>query len=648
MQRTVLGLCLAIAFADSNVSAIVFAEARDQTLQSLVADAATAQSRGDFASAAEFYRKATEINPSTPELWANLGLMDHQIGKSSDAIESFKQAIRLNPSLFVPQLFLGIEYLAAKNPTAALSYLETAERLRPGDLQAALSLGGTYQMLNRPDPAAGAFLRATEIAPKNGNAWLNLGTAYLQLVENDARVMTSAYGRSAYVILRGAETLANEGKLNAAQSSYKAVISSSPVPGCAHAEYGITLLRLKRISDAEAQFDQESRSDSHCAYVPLGMAMIAAARGQYEVGLKELTSLAAADLGFVQSALPVFEDALSPDQVRLLAEMARQRQDDGDRSFNIGTLIEEAFSSSGLPAPAALSQDSTVQIPQDSAAESAAAFYAAGQYARCAQSLKRALAGLSTAQQHLLASCSFYTGDFQITSMAAARLKSSPATRLEGLYWETKADEKLAILAITRAGDLEPDSPRMHVLIGDVFRQQRHWSEAEAEYRKAIVLDPKSHLARLSLAIVLFTELKTDDALEIDQSLLREVPDDSEANLLAGEILVQVHRFEEAEPYLSRCKNLDQDLIPRLHILRGQIYAETNRVPEAISEYKLGLAGDRDENGSVHYQLGRLYQTSGDKQEAMEEFRISQQLRKHWDEQAKIDLGQLSTETSRQ
>ena len=110
---------------------------------------------------------------------------------------------------------------------------------------------------------------------------------------------------------------------------------------------------------------------------------------------------------------------------------------------------------------------------------------------------------------------------------------------------------------------------------------------------------------------------------------------------------MQVHRFEEAEPYLSRCKNLDQDLIPRLHILLGQAYAATNRIPEAISEYKLGLAGDRDENGSVHYQLARLYQKSGDKEAATEEFRLSQQLRKHWDEQARIDLGQPSTETPR-
>lgn len=85
---------------------------------------------------------------------------------------------------------------------------------------------------------------------------------------------------------------------------------------------------------------------------------------------------------------------------------------------------------------------------------------------------------------------------------------------------------------------------------------------------------------------------------------MKEAPDDPEANLLAGEILVQGHRFDDAEPYLNRCKNLDTDLIPRLHILLGQVYAATNRIPEAISEYKLGLADDKDEDGSVHYQLG--------------------------------------------
>jgi predicted Zn-dependent protease len=186
----------------------------------------------------------------------------------------------------------------------------------------------------------------------------------------------------------------------------------------------------------------------------------------------------------------------------------------------------------------------------------------------------------------------------------------------------------------------------MHILTGDVFRQKRRWSEAEAEYRKALAIDPASRGARLSLAIVLFTELKTDESLAITKSLLAETPEDPEANLLAGEILVQGHQFEEAEPYLSRCQKLDPDLMPRLHVLLGQVYAATNRIPAAIAEYKQGLASDGD--GSIHYQLARLYEKSGDKDDAAEAIRISQQLRKRWDDQAHTAIEQLSTDTSRQ
>jgi len=344
-----------------------------------------------------------------------------------------------------------------------------------------------FQLLNRPERAAATYLRATEIAPKNGNVWLDVGTAYLQLVENDARIMTSGYGHSAYVLLRGAEILANEGQLNVAENSYKAAIVFSPPLACAHAEYGITLLRLSRVPDAEVQFHLEEESGSHCGLARLGMAMISVVQGHSGVGFEELAGLAAADVGFVQSTLPLVEDAISPEQARSLAEMAHQRQGTSDRSVDLAPLVEAAFTSGGLAPSTVFSQDPTVRTRRDPAPASAAGFYAAGEYARCAQSLALALTGLSATQQSLLASCSFYTGDFRITSLAAARLKLSPATRLEGLYWESKAGEKLAIAALTHAGELEPDSPRMHVLIGDIFRQRRRWSEAEADIEERSV-----------------------------------------------------------------------------------------------------------------------------------------------------------------
>ena len=642
MQKTVLTICLMVLLL--KMSAVVFAQVQEQSLQALSADAAAAQSSGDFASAAEFYRKATEVDPSIPELWANLGLMEHQIGKSSDAIHSFKRAIRLNPSLFVPQLFLGIEYLAAKDPAAALPYLETAEKLHPSDLQAALSLGNDYEMLGRADDAAEAYSRATEIAPGNGNAWLSLGTAYLQQVENDARAMTSTDRNSAYVLLRAAETLTDEGSQNTAIAWYKKAIASASNLPCAHSELGITLLRLKRVADAEAQFQWEQRTASPCGLARLGSAIAVAANGHPDGGVAKLTSIAAADPAFVQSSLPLFRGVLSAEEVRSLVTVAGGRKATGDPNLDIASLIETAFTFGGVPPATAGRKDATPETHQAAKAENSAQLYATGQYTRCDHSLKPAIARLTSAQQRLLAACSFYTGDFSTSSRVAAHLKANPTTRVEGLYWESKADEKLAVAALARAGEIEPDSPRMHVLLGDTFRQKRRWSDAETEYRRAIALDPNNHYARLSLAIVLFTELKTEEALAIDKALLEEAPDDPEGNLLAASILVQEHDFEKAEPFLSKCQNLKVDLIPRYHILLGQVYAATNRIPAAIAEYEQGLAADQD--GSLHYQLARLYQKVGDKTNAQKDIRLSQEIRSRWDEQAHVALGQESANVS--
>lgn len=645
MRRNVLTLCLTIALV-SGTSAMVRAEDSATSLRSLVADAAAAQARRDFPAAAEAYRKATQLAPSIPELWANLGIMDHEIGNSSEAIESFQHAIRLNPKLFVPQLFLGVEYLAANNPAAALPHLEAAEELNPGDLQVALSLGSTYGKLDRADRATEAYSKATAIAPTNGNAWLDLGTSYLQQGENDARVMASVYRKSAYVMLRAAETLADEGSLNAAEDWYQKVIASASVPPCAHAEFGITLLRLKRTAEAERQFHLEAQAGSPCGLASLGVAIAAVAQGHPDIGFKALTAIAATDQGFFTSALPLFQGALAPEQVRSLVDLAHREQNAGDRSADLGDVIDSSLDLGSAPVSAPFNEGPASQTSTAYAPEKAAQLYAAGRYTQCDRSLQPVIAKLTTVQQRLLASCSFFAGDFQTTSLAAARLKTNPATRLEGYYWESKADEKLAVRALARAGEIEPDSPRMHVLIGDAFRQRRHWSEAEAEYRKAISLDPKIRAARLGLAIVLFTEMKTDEAFAVDKSLLDEMPDDPEANLLAADILVQKHEFQQAEPFLAKCHDLKVDLVPRYHVLLGQVYAATDRVAAAISQYKLGLTSDQD--GRVHYQLARLYQKTGDKANAEKEIRISKEIRNRWDQQAHIDLGQLPPDTSSQ
>ena len=647
MRWTVLlALATAIQLTNSTVSGVAVAQDHDQIVQSLLAEARVAQSRGDFAQAAEAYRKAVALEPSVPELWANLGLMDHELGMSGEAIQSFKRAIRLNPSLFAPQLFLGIEYLKSKNPEAAIPFLENAEKLNPNDLQAALNLGKAYTLSNHADRAVDAYSIATRLTPNDGNSWLNLGTAYLQEVEDDARLMTSVYSHSPYVSLRAAETLAEEGKPLQAENAYKAAIASgSPAP-CTHAEFGITLLRTKNLADAREQFELETRAGSHCGLAPLGLAVAQLVEEHPEVALTRLISIWTADPGFVESSLPLFRDAVSPDQAKSLIDLSRARANDHSASVEIGSLIAKTFDSDETPAQIELSDVARPSSIRTSAPANAERLYAAGKFAQCSDALKPVLATIGSDQLQLLAPCSFYAADYRTTSAAAQRLKSNTASRAQGLYWECKSDQKLAIAALTRAGEIDADSPRMHVLLGDILRQKRRWDDAETEYRKAVALAPTSHAARLSLAIVLFSELKTDEAFNIDRSLLAEDPNDPEANLLAGEMLVQRNSYAEAEPYLSKCGNLKPEFVPRLHALRGEVYAATDRMSAAIAEYKEGLSTDED--GSVHFQLGRLYQKSGDRNAAAAALRESKRLRQQWDNRAGLAPEQTPTDANRQ
>lgn len=186
----------------------------------------------------------------------------------------------------------------------------------------------------------------------------------------------------------------------------------------------------------------------------------------------------------------------------------------------------------------------------------------------------------------------------------------------------------------------------MHVLLGDVYRQERKWGDAEQEYQKALNLEQENRLARLGLAITLFEDGKPQAAMDANEILLKKNLEDPEANMLAAEVLVQRNLYADAEPYLNRSSGIKPEFVPRLHVLLGQVYASTNRIPEAIAEFNLGLKSDED--GSIHYQLGRLYQKTGNTAAAAGAFRVSKQLSKQWDDLASIAVQQTNTDISRQ
>lgn len=205
----------------------------------------------------------------------------------------------------------------------------------------------------------------------------------------------------------------------------------------------------------------------------------------------------------------------------------------------------------------------------------------------------------------------------------------------EGWYRSIKTYQRLGIAALACAGDVQPQSPRIHALLGDAYQQRRMFRQAEDEYSRILALEPDNLGGLAGLAAAYLHDGRLDQARAAAQKALTHDPADSEINLLMGEILVTQKEYAHAEPYLMRSLHARPDLLPRAHALLGLVYARSGCTKEAISELKQGVTSDHD--GSVYYQLARLYQSSGDEKAASAAFEKSQQIRARRDSHVSLN-----------
>lgn len=176
-----------------------------------------------------------------------------------------------------------------------------------------------------------------------------------------------------------------------------------------------------------------------------------------------------------------------------------------------------------------------------------------------------------------------------------------------------------------RAGLAEPDSPRIHVVLAEAYREQKSLKEAEAEYQKAIQLRPDLLSAHIGLATAYWGASEQDKAIPELRKALELNPRDPEAAFMMGDILVAQHQFVDAMPYLDLALRGSGTNLPRVHALRGKAYAAQGQTLEAIAELKQSLAADPD--GSYHYQLYQVYKQLGDVSAATEALRQSESIR---------------------
>jgi tetratricopeptide (TPR) repeat protein len=594
------------------------------TLESLLAEAQKAQAGSDYAAAAAEYKQAVKIRPDVPELWANLGLMEHEAGDYTGAIQSFQQARKLKPTLYVPNLFLGIDFVHTGQAKEAIPILLTAEKMNNVDSQPHLALGRAYSSLQEYSLAAHEFAQVTRLDPKQSSAWFSLGIAYLHQVETDARTVSEKHHDSPYAKTLYAESLVNQSRYVEATDVYKSVLAANTQIPCLHGELGFAYLKQHNAAAATSEFETGQHAGTACSLATLGLARQRIDAGANEDGLHLLTQLWESDPGFVRTSVSTFVDGLAPERSSSFSTFLMQQHDEAKISDEFYRSLSGSLQ--GTPGPEQSIETSHATPSTMSVAEND---YAAGRYRQCADRMMGSLDSRDENKLRLLVACSYFTGDYELSSKATTALTAALPQSPEALYWSIKANERLAFQALEQYEQLEPHSARSHLLLGDIYVQRERYDDAIAEYQKALDIAPGDPAALLGLASAYLRNSNFPKAADSAQLALEKLPDDAEVNLVMGEVLLARHEFMNAEPYLKEALNAKPQMLPHVHALLGRVYAETDRTQEAIHELNLGL--ESDEDGSVHYQLARLYRKTGDAKNAsiaMEQMKAIEQRRR--------------------
>jgi Flp pilus assembly protein TadD len=166
---------------------LLAAENDETTLPKLSDEAMSAVEKGimefhneKFQDAKVEFQKITELAPTHPIGWLNLGSAEFRLGELDQAEIHLRKAVQLNPSAQQGWLTLGIIDYQKNQSDAGLAALSQAVYLNPKDPKAHLYLGILIRKRGWLSGAENEMRKAIELDETYAEAHFNLAVLYLE------------------------------------------------------------------------------------------------------------------------------------------------------------------------------------------------------------------------------------------------------------------------------------------------------------------------------------------------------------------------------------------------------------------------------------------------------------------------------------
>ena len=222
----------------------------------------------------------------------------------------------------------------------------------------------------------------------------------------------------------------------------------------------------------------------------------------------------------------------------------------------------------------------------------------------------------------------YRAGDLDKAAGIIGTLERASPANADLLYSAYRIYSDLANRARDALALIAPDSARMHEIMAQHLVNEGDLASAKAQYRKALVIDPKLRGIHYELGEAILKDSTSDTALQQAekefQAALAENPGDAGAEYRLGRVCAQRLDFKSAIEHYSRALALRPDHV-YAQIGMGEALMKTDEWQKAL-EHLLAASRLDPVNATVHYRLSRLYREMGRESDARSELAAFREL----------------------
>ncbi|HEY6302847.1 MAG TPA: tetratricopeptide repeat protein [Terriglobales bacterium] len=559
-------------------------------------------------------------NPNNLEARRLLGriylrsLGDMQAGNGSEsvlklAIEQYEQIVRLQPDSMDDHLLLGRLYRLNNDLQKAESEFKTAVTLQPDSEEAVTTLAYLYNEL-------GDTARATQVlssvpnAQRSAKLYSALGYTYEQQKQYKDAVEAYRHAieldRDNLDAIRGlAQNLLNDGQADAALEQYKVIADANP-------EDAQTYVRIAEIYRKQGKFDlaldnlkKAETMVQDSVEVPYNIAAIYQAQGRYD------------------EAIPIMRDLLKK------SEKPDGKYSNGEKSNRavflerLGTIYRDQGNNPSANETfheiVALGGDDNIERGYQQIIDT---WREAKDWQKALDVAKEAVQKLPSPQlKMVLALQEADTGEADkalkdVHGMLKGDASSSTDDRevyLTLAQMNTRlrrfADAEQALDKAEHLSTKAEDKEYVWFLRGSNFERDKHYAEAEEQFKKVLASDPDHASALNYLGYMLADQnVKLEEALGYIKRAVDLDPTNGAYLDSLGWAYFRLGKFELAEENLLKAsQKINTD--PTVHDHLGDLYQKTGRLKlaannweRALTEWNREIAADVDPTDPVRVQ----------------------------------------------